>query len=160
MEMIIVIVYIFDEGDIKKNCVYKKMDIMDKMLLVPINRYQIKQTEYKIRGFCQIAEELGANKIEIDFERNSSLTNNKKIDINLDTQINLFAGELGLVSNNSNKNNENQSYVLEYPSINTILLNEKSLLKKIRKKKFIISENMYNSNLELQYLVHSDVGIL
>ena len=131
------------------------MDIMDKMLLVPINRYQIKQTEYKIRGFCQIAEELGANKIEIDFERNSSLTNNKKIDINLDTQINLFAGELGLVSNNSNKNNENQSYVLEYPSINTILLNEKSLLKKIRKKKFIISENMYNSNLELQYLVHS-----
>ena len=46
----------------------------------------------------------------------------------------------------SNKNDENQSYILEYPSINTILLNEKSLLKKIRKKKFIISENMYNSN--------------
>ena len=145
----------FDEGDMKKNCVYKKMEIMDKMLFVPINRYQIKQTEYKIRGFCQIAEELGANKIEIDFERNSSLSVNKKIDINLDTQINLFAGELGLVSNNSNKNDENQSYILEYPSINTILLNEKSLLKKIRKKKFIISENMYNSNLELQYLVHS-----
>ena len=80
---------------------------------------------------------IGANKIEIDFERNSSLSNNKKIDINLDTQINLFAGELGLVSNNSNKNNENQSYVLEYPSINTILLNEKSLLKKIRKKNLL-----------------------
>ena len=45
------------------------MEIMDKMLFVPINRYQIKQTEYKIRGFCQIAEELGANKIEIKFER-------------------------------------------------------------------------------------------
>ena len=42
----------------KKNCVYKKMEIMDKMLFVPISRYQIKQTEYKIRGFCQIAEEL------------------------------------------------------------------------------------------------------
>ena len=145
----------FDEGEMKKNCVYKKMDIMDKMLFVPINRYQIKQTEYKIRGFCQIAEELGANKIEIDFERNKSLSINKKVDVNLDTQINLFAGELGLVSNNSDKNSENQSYVLEYPSINTILLNEKSLLKKIRKRKFIISENMYNSNLELQYLVHS-----
>jgi hypothetical protein len=145
----------FDEGNIKKNCVYKKMEIMDKMLLVPINRYQIKQTEYKIRGFCQIAEELGANKIEIDFERNSCLSKTKKVDVNLDAQINLFAGELGLVSSNKDKNNENQSYVLEYPSINTILLNEKSLLRKIRKKKFIISENMYNSNLELQYLVHS-----
>ena len=145
----------FDEGDMKKNCVYKKMEIMDKMLFVPINRYQIKQTEYKIRGFCQIAEELGANKIEIKFERNSSYSSKKKIDLTLDSQINLFAGELGLVSNNSNKDNENQSYILEYPSINTILLNEKSLLKKIRKKKFIISENMYNSNLELQYLVHS-----
>ena len=77
---------------------------------------------------------IGANNIEIDFERNSSLSVNKKLDVNLDTQINLFAGELGLVSNNSNKNDENQSYVLEYPSINTILLNEKSLLKKIRKK--------------------------
>ena len=145
----------FDEGNMKKNCVYKKMQIMDKMLFVPINRYQIKQTEYKIRGFCQIAEELGANKIEIDFKRNYSSSDNKKININLDTEINLFAGELGLVSNSSNKNGENQSYILEYPSINTILLNEKSLLKKIRKKKFIISENMYNSNLELQYLVHS-----
>ena len=59
------------------------MEIMDKMLFVPINRYQIKQTEYKIRGFCQIAEELGANKIEIDFERNSSLSVNKKLDVNL-----------------------------------------------------------------------------
>tara|TARA_B100001121_G_scaffold310514_1_gene342018 strand:+ start:3817 stop:6369 length:2553 start_codon:yes stop_codon:yes gene_type:complete len=145
----------FDEGDVKKNCVYKKMEIMDKILFVPINRYQIKKTEYKIRGFCQIAEELGANKIEINFERNTSSTVNKKIDVNLDTQINLFAGELGLVSNNTDKNSQNQSYILEYPSINTILLNEKSLLKKIRKKKFIISENMYNSNLELQYLVHS-----
>ena len=145
----------FDEGDLKKNCVYKKMEIMDKMLFVPINRYQIKQTEYKLRGFCQIAEELGAKKIEINFERNHHESNNKKIDINLESQINLFAGELGLVSNNTDENNENQSYILEYPSINTILLNEKSLLKKIRKKKFIISENMYNSNLELQYLVHS-----
>ena len=145
----------FDEGNIKKNSVYKKMEIMDKILFVPINRYQIKQTEYKIRGFCQIAEELGANKIEIDFERNISSSVNKKLNVNLDTQINLFAGELGLSSNNTDKNSQNQSYVLEYPSINTILLNEKSLLKKIRRKKFIISENMYNSNLELQYLVHS-----
>ena len=107
---------------------------MDKIIFVPLNRYQIKQTEYKIRGFCQIAEELGANKIEIDFERNSSYSEDRKLDIKLDAQINLFAGELGLVSNKSNTNNENQSYVLEYPLINTILLNEKSILRKIRKK--------------------------
>lgn len=143
----------FDEGDIKKNVVYKKMEVMDKIIMVPLSKYQIKQTEYKLRGFCQIAEELGAKDIEIKFEKLSSAS--KKKNIKFDTQINLFAGELGLVSNNSSDDKEKQSYTLEYPSINTISLNEKSILKKIRKKKFIISENMYNSNLELQYLVHS-----
>ena len=117
----------FDEGDIKKNVVYKKMEVMDKIIMVPLSKYQIKQTEYKLRGFCQIAEELGAKDIEIKFEKLSSVS--KKKNIKFDTQINLFAGELGLVSNNSSDDKEKQSYTLEYPSINTISLNEKSILK-------------------------------
>jgi|SaaInlStandDraft_7_1057024.scaffolds.fasta_scaffold02764_1 hypothetical protein len=143
----------FEENLIKKNLVYKKMEIMDKILFIPLNKYQLKQTEYKIRGFCQIVEELGAKKIDIKFLKSNSLS--KKVNLNLSAEINLFAGNLGLISNNSNNNKEDQSYTLEYPSITTISLNEKNIIKKIRKKKFIISEIMYNSNLELQYLVHS-----
>jgi hypothetical protein len=143
----------FDEGNIKKNTVYKKMEVMNKFLFVPLNKYQIKQTEYKIRGFCQIAEELGAKEIEIKFNQSKSENKDRKMILNLNTQIDLFAGELGLVNNSEDKNN--QEYLLEYPAINTITLNEKSIIKKIRKRMFIISEDMYNSNLELQYLVHS-----
>jgi hypothetical protein len=143
----------FDEGEIKKNIVYKKMEVMNKFLFVPLNKYQIKQTEYKIRGFCQIAEELGAKDIEIKFHQSNSEKISKKLSINIGNQIDLFAGELGLVNNSSSTGE--QSYTLSYPSINTITLNEKSIIKKIRKRKFIISEDMYNSNLELQYLVHS-----
>lgn len=143
----------FDEGNIKKNTVYKKMEVMNKFLFVPLNKYQIKQTEYKIRGFCQIAEELGAKEIEIKFNQSESENKDRKMSINLNAQIDLFAGELGLVNDSEDKNN--QEYLLEYPAINTITLNEKSIIKKIRKRRFIISEDMYNSNLELQYLVHS-----
>ena len=35
------------------------------------------------------------------------------------------------------------------------MLNEKSIRKKIKKKKYIISEDVYNSNLEIQYLIRS-----
>lgn len=145
----------FEDGDIKKNVVYKKMEIMNKYLFIPLNKYSIKQTEYKIRGFCQIAEELGAKKIEVKFYNSNTNSVTKKFDSSIGVELDLFAGGLGLISNNNSNENEEQSYVLEYPSINTISLNEASILKKIRGRKFIISENMYNSNLELQYLVNS-----
>ena len=32
-----------------------------------MSKYQLKITEYKLRGFCQIMEELGAIEIEIEF---------------------------------------------------------------------------------------------
>jgi hypothetical protein len=125
----------FDEGEIKKNCVYKKMEVMNKIIFIPLNKYQLKQTEYKIRGFCQIAEELGANKIEIKFQKNNNIITNKKLEVSLGAELDLFAGSLGLVSNSDSSSNENQNYILEYPSINTISLNEKNIIKKIRKKK-------------------------
>jgi hypothetical protein len=49
----------------------------------------------------------------------------------------------------------NYKYDLTYPQNSTIMLNEKTIKNKIKKKKFIVSDSMYRSNLELQYLVHS-----
>lgn len=143
----------FDEGSIKKNLVYKKMEIMNKILFIPISKYQLKLTEYKIRGFCQIAEELGAKEINIKFEKITKLS--EKQNINLETELNIFAGSLGLVSDKESSSDNKLSYKLKYPNVNTISLNENSIIKKINKKKFIISESIYNSTLELQYLVHS-----
>ena len=81
----------FDEGEIFKDCLYKKMEIVDKILFVPINKYQLKQTEYKIRGFCQIVEELGAKKIQIKFQKNDNKISKTKIESSIGTDIELIA---------------------------------------------------------------------
>ena len=145
----------FDEGEILKKVLYKKMEINDKILFVPISKYQLKQTEYRIRGFCQIVEELGAKQIEIKFKKNNVVTTKKNIDASIGSDIELIAGNLGLANSKTNNENEDYSYTLDYPSNNTILLNEKAIREKIKKKKYIISEDVYNSNLELQYVVRS-----
>ena len=145
----------FEEGEIFKNILYKKMEIINKILFIPINKYNIKETEYKIRGFCQIVEELGAKKIEITFQKNDKKISKKDINTNLGSEIELIAGNLGLQNAKMEEENEDHKYILKYPLYNTIILNEKSIRKKIKRKKMIISETMYNSNLELQYLIRS-----
>ena len=114
----------FDEGEIlKKSCI--KMEINNKILFVPISKYQLKQTEYRIRGFCQIVEELGAKQIEIKFKRNNIITTKKSIDATVGSDIELIAGSLGLSNSKSNNEDENYSYTSNYPSNNTILLMKK-----------------------------------
>lgn len=149
----------FDEGTIYKDTLYKKMEIINKLLFIPIDKYNIKETEYKLRGFCQIVEELGAKNIEITFKKNNKSVSKKSLDIELCDNIELIAGNLGLSSNYTNNNvmteKEDLKYILTYPQYNTIILNEKTLRNKIKRKKLIISDSMYNSNLELQYLIRS-----
>ena len=140
----------FDDNMIMKNCLYRKMEIIDTIIFIPIDKYNIKLTEYKIRGFCQIAEELGAKCIDITFKSN----NIKKIDTKIGSDIEIIAMNLGLSINKSINSNENYQYSLTYPYTN-IQLNEYTIKSKIKNKKFIISETVYNSNLELQYLLYS-----
>ncbi len=145
----------FNEGEIIKNCLYKKMEITDTIMFIPIDIYNLKQTEYKLRGFCQIVEELGAKKIEITFKTTDINETKKEIDAKIGDDIELIAGNLGLTSDNSNSKTTNYSYNLTYPTNSTIMLNEKMIKNKIKKKKFIVSDSIFKSSLELQYLVHS-----
>ena len=39
----------FDDGEISKNIVYKRLEIRNKLLFIPINKFQLKLTEYRIR---------------------------------------------------------------------------------------------------------------
>uniref|UniRef100_A0A6C0J3L1 Uncharacterized protein n=1 Tax=viral metagenome TaxID=1070528 RepID=A0A6C0J3L1_9ZZZZ len=145
----------FDEGEILKDCVYKKLEIINKMLFISVNKYQIKLTEYKIRGFCQMVEELGAKNIKITFKKNDTVIKKKQVDINIGTDIEILAGGLGLSNSNEKENSEDYKYTLSYPDNNNLLLNEKSIRKKINNKRFIISQDIFNSSLELQYLIRS-----
>ena len=145
----------FHEGEIMKNCLYKKMEVIDMIVYVPIEVYNMKQTEYKLRGFCQIVEELGASNIDITFKTINNTEIKKEMNMKIGDDIKLIAGNLGMTTSNNTTNEVNYDYNLTYPKNSTIILNEKIIKNKIKKKKFIVSDAMYNSNLELQYLVHS-----
>uniref|UniRef100_A0A6C0HVY1 Uncharacterized protein n=1 Tax=viral metagenome TaxID=1070528 RepID=A0A6C0HVY1_9ZZZZ len=145
----------FNEGEIIKNCLYKKMEITDTIMFIPIELYNLKQTEYKLRGFCQIVEELGAKEIEIIFKNYDSKITSKEYRASIGNEIEFIAGNLGLKSSNKKEENTNYCYNLTYPNNSTILLNEKMIKNKIKKKKFIVSDTIFKSTLELQYLVHS-----
>lgn len=145
----------FHEGEIMKNCLYKKMEVIDMIVYVPIEIYNMKQTEYKLRGFCQIVEELGASNIDITFKTINNTETKKDMNMKIGDDIKLIAGNLGMTNNTNTTNEVNYDYNLTYPKNSTITLSEKIIKNKIKKKKFIVSDNMYNSNLELQYLVHS-----
>lgn len=144
----------FDEGDFFKNMLYKKLQVHDKLLFVPYNKYQLKLTEYKLRSFCQIMEELGAVEIEIDF--NHINLNKKSNNLKIQTEeFNYIAGSLGFSANKNSSSNEDITYKLSYPHNNTLILNEKNIRSRIAKGKFIINKKSFDSNLELQFIITS-----
>ena len=144
----------FDEGDIFKNMVYKKLQIQNKLVFVPMNKYQLKLTEYKLRGFCQIMEELGAIEIEIEF--NNVKIESKKKNVKIESSdYNYIAGSLGFSASDKTSDNEGINYNLIYPKNNTFILNSKVIKKKIMNGKYIISKKNFDSNLELQYIIES-----
>lgn len=144
----------FDDGDIYKNMVYKKIQIQNKLLFVPMNKYQLKLTEYKLRGFCQIMEELGAVEIEIEFNNAKIESTTKGVEIRA-CEYNYIAGSLGFSASNSKSDSNEITYKLIYPKNNTFILNSKVIKKKIQGGKYIINKKNFDSNLELQYIIES-----
>ena len=144
----------FDEGDIYKNMVYKKIQIQNKLLFVPMSKYQLKLTEYKLRGFCQIMEELGAIEIEIEFNHEKLESTHKKIEVNT-SDYKYIAGTLGFSASSNDSDNKEITYKLIYPKHNTFILNSKIIKKKIATGKYIINKKNFDSNLELQYIIES-----
>ena len=145
----------FDNNEILINTLYKKIEIKNTQIFFPIEKYNLKEIEYKIKGFSQIVEELGAKSINIKFQKNNLIKKTKLIKTKISSDIELLAGNLGLNRTSENSTNEKHDYNLYYPANNTINLNESSIKNKIKNKQFIINNTTYNSNLELQYLIQS-----
>ncbi|ADO67068.1 hypothetical protein crov035 [Cafeteria roenbergensis virus] len=144
---------VFDDGMIRKGIIYRRIIIQQSYTFIPIEKYHFKLTEYKIRGFCQIAEELGASKIEIDFSHSSlkKETNNIKSQI----EIQKVAGDLGFSISKNNSNVNNSTYILEYPNNNNLILNLNKIVQNLTEGRYLISIEDYNTNLELQYVINS-----
>ena len=119
-----------------------------------MSKYQLKLTEYRLRGFCQIMEELGAVEIEIEFNHGKLEGKNKNIQIN-SSDYNYIAGTLGFSASNKDSESKEITYKLIYPKHNTFILNSKVINKKITSGKYIISKKNFDSNLELQYIIDS-----
>jgi len=142
---------IFDEGLIQKGILYRRLIVQNSYVYIPINKYQMKITEYKIRGFCQIMEELGASKIEIDFQKDKK--KQSRTDSELDAKM--IAGNLGFSLNSINEINNKSIYSLVYPGYNNVILNIQEIENKIKNGDYLISLEDYNTNLELQYIINS-----
>ena len=144
---------IFDNGMIRKGVIYRRIIIQKSFTFIPLDKYHYKLTEYKIRGFCQIVEELGASKIEIDFSHSS--TKNKSINLNSKIEAQKIAGDLGFSISKNNNTENNSSYILEYPNNNNLVLNLNKIIKNLEDGMYLISIEDYNTNLELQYVINS-----
>lgn len=147
---------VFNDDEILTNVLYKKMIIYNSILFVPLKDYGLKKIEYKIRGFCQLMEELGASTIEIEFVK-KNIKKNKIMGKNnvKSKQFGDVVGNLGFQLKNNSNNENKQKYILNYSNHTSIILNQSLIEKKIRNGYYIITKWNYSSNLELQYIVSS-----
>jgi hypothetical protein len=147
---------VFNDDEILTNVLYKKMIIYNSILFIPLKDYGLKKIEYKIRGFCQLMEELGASTIEIEFVKknvkNNLIRANNKVK---SKQLGDVVGNLGFHLKNNSNNENKQKYELNYSNNTSIILNQSLIEKKIRNGYYIITKWNYSSNLELQYIVAS-----
>ena len=140
----------FSEDIIEPYVLYKKIKFSNQEIFIPFNNYILKKMEYKLRTFCQIAEKLGAEKIEIEY--NSSKHEDKKLDLNINALA--LGGICGEFTSNKD-NNENIKIVFEYPNNHSdINLNKFYIINSINnEKEFLISKDEFYSDLELKFLI-------
>ncbi len=139
--------YYFYENDYLPNILYKKIIFSKMIQCISIEYFAYKKNEYLLRSFCQIAEELGATKIQI--------SNNYILNEEQNKKLGLFSSTTLL--KNSKKNLENNySYEFIYSDNNYINLNEFMLYDKImNENKFWLSKEDFESNIELKHLISS-----
>jgi len=139
----------FSETIIEPNLLYKKIKFSNQEIFVIFSNYTIKKVEYKLRTFCQIAEKLGVEKIIIDY---NSI---KKIEDNINLNIEGFSNHIGLTSNINKINEENIKIIFEYPNNHIdINLNKFYIINSIvNENEFLITKEEFESDLEMKFLI-------
>lgn len=143
----------FYNNTIDADVLYKKICFAKKEIFIPFDLYVIKKMEYKIKNFCQITEKLGVEKIKITY--NSNFINEETLKMNIKS----FDVENGIKKKSNEEKTDDLSITLEYPKKNqnyAINLNKYDLRKQIMEEKtFLISNEEYLADIDLQYLLDS-----
>ncbi len=136
--------YYFYENTYHSNILYKKIQLSRIVQLISLEHYAYKKSEYMLRAFSQIAEELGAVKIHI-------LHNYVKDDEKISK---LGIVNKSLIQKRSNKDENQLEFDFTYSDHNYMNLNEFLLKNKIlNENKFLLSKEEFESNIELKYLI-------
>lgn len=144
------IIYFLDNS-IEPGLLYKKIAFSKEELFLSINNYIIKRLEYKLRTFCQIAEKLGAETIQI--KSASDTKNIDKINIGVKAQ----QAEFEVVSKEMSSSASNINLIFKYTNFNLNLnLNKYYLTELIdNETEFFISRDEFSSDIDLKFLIDS-----
>jgi hypothetical protein len=140
----------FLENIIELNTLYKKISFSNEEIFISFDNYIFKKMEYKLRVFCQIAERLGANVINIEYD--SKFANN--FDASVSASIVSSAEAGGSVKNNT-KNNGKINLTFSYSNFYYNLNLNKFYIYEIIKneEKFFITNDDFNSDIDLKFLI-------
>lgn len=108
----------FYENTIEPNILYKKIILSNYEIFIPIKEYFIKKMDFKLRSLCQIAEKLGAIKIQIKYKLQSS----KSSEINV--ALSGFSNEISATSKTVEKSKDEFIVTFDYPNNNSVNINK------------------------------------
>ncbi len=139
----------FQDATIDMNVFYKKIRFSSQELFLRLEQYAIKKMEYKLRSFCQIAEELGSEKILIQYEFGNQMENS------LYSAIQGVNTKLGFELKEKKETNQKMQLSFEYPTNHIhINLNKFHLMNKIlSENKFLMSREEFDADVELKYFI-------
>jgi hypothetical protein len=139
----------FLENNIELNTLYKKISFSNEEIFISFDNYIFKKMEYKLRVFCQIAEKLGANVINIEYD--SKFSNNFDASISASVVGTDVCASVKNKIKNNGKINLTFSYSNFYYNLN---LNKFYIYDIIKdEEKFFITSDDFNTDIDLKFLI-------
>jgi len=141
----------FMDSQMEIKVLYKKMRFSKQELYLNIQQYSRKKMEYRLRSFCQIAEELGSEKIEFEY---SFI---KETDENIKSFLKTIETDSGIECKKKERINDVMKFTYDYPIKHIHLnLNKYNLIHKICKEnQFTMSKDSFESDMELKYVIQA-----
>ena len=139
----------FMDNSIFPNILYKKIHFSKEELFLPFEIYSIKNMEYKLKTFCQIAEKLGAKEIKIKYDNKI----NNSDSLNLGVEV--MSSNSSISTKDIKKEEDNIDLKFDYNNYHYNLnLNKNKLYEIINEENelFITKEN-FNSDIDLKFLI-------
>jgi hypothetical protein len=145
----------FLENTIEPNTLYKKISFSKEELFLSFENYIVKKREYKLRTFCQIAEKLGAQ--EININSNSYQEKNNSLSISMSAPVPTLPVPIEIDNTNRSLSEkmENINLNFKYNNCNYNLnLNKFHIINLIEEEsEFFISKEEFNSDIDLKFLI-------